>query len=310
MTGVTAFDYKSYLAPRYWPTWLAVSLLYLLSRLPRTTQISAGRALGSLLSLLLRDRRQTALTNLKLAFPSMESAERTALMKRCFQHIGITLMETASLWYRDPSFYLDQFDVTGFEHLKAAQRAGKGVLILQAHFVILDASGPVICQHVPVSVVVDPPKNRLAAALLKHHREKFVTEAIDHHNIRSMIRRLRNNEAVWYSPDLFVHPRHGGIPTTYFGVPAMTTDGIARITRLTGAVVVPYVPLRHEDGSATLAFQPPLWEFDVSDPAAATQQINDLFEAQIRARPDQYLWIHRRFKRGSKDQPDPYRQPA
>lgn len=238
----------------------------------------------------------------------MSQSERDAVAHRVYEHIGMSIAEGATVWFRPLSWYQHYFDVQGLEHLETARRRGKGVMILQAHFTLIEAAAAVIGSEVPLSAVVDRPKNALFGELLKHYRERNVTETIENDNIRRMIRRLRNNETVWYSPDLFVPKYNGGILTSYFDTPALTTDGIARIVKLTNATIVPYVPTRLNDqGFSTLRFFPPLESFDASDLGDATQRMNDMFESQIRKQPEQYFWVHKRFKSPDPDIPDPYR---
>lgn len=300
---------KDYLAPRNWPTWIGIGLLWLLSRFPFKTQMALGRGIGKLSAKLLRSRRQVAIRNLELAFPELTPEERLKTTLRVFEHVGMGIAEAASMWFRPVSFLDPHFTIEGLEHLEAAKSRGKGVIILQAHFTLIEAAAAVIGSRVPMSAVVDNPKNELFGALLKYHRERHVTETIENHNIRKMIRRLRNNEVVWYSPDLYVAKSNGGILTNYFQQPVLTTDGIARIARMTGATLIPYYPNRQlEHKPARLVFLPPLTSFDTSDLTVATQQMNDLFEAQVRRQPDQYFWVHKRFKSPDKNFPDPYKE--
>lgn len=302
------FPFSRFIAPRFWLTWLGVSLLWLLSRFAYPTQLAIGRVLGSGIALLMPSRRKITDINLKLAFPDMSAQQRTEISKKVFHHIGMSVAEAASTWFRPLSFIEPFFNIKGFDNLQAAQASGKGVLILQAHFTLIEAAAAIMGSRIHVSAVVDNPKNELFGALLKYHREQNVAEAIENHNIRRMIRRLRKQECVWYSPDLYVPAHNGGIPTRYFDVPVLTTDGIARIIKLTNAVVLPYMPIRDDyQGNCTLHFLPMLEDYDASDLIAATQKMNDFFEAQIRQHPEQYFWVHKRFKSPSPDVIDPYR---
>lgn len=281
--------------------------LWLISRLPYQWQLATGRKIGVLISHLLPSRRRVTNINLQLAFPDSSEQERAGIAYRVYEHIGMSLAEGATAWFRPLSFYRHYFEIQGLEHLENARKNGRGVIILQAHFTVIEAAAAVIGSQVPLSAVVDRPKNALFGELLKFYREKNITETIENDNIRRMVRKLRNNEIVWYSPDLYVPPHVGGILTRYFNTPALTTDGIARISKLTGATIVPFIPTRlNQQGYATLAFQPPLEPLDATDLAKTTQSMNDLFEHQIRQQPDQYFWVHKRFKSPAPGIPDPY----
>ena len=115
-------------------------------------------------------------------------------------------------------------------------------------------------------------------------------------DIRHMVRRLRRGEIVWYSPDQTVPKENGGIAVRFFGQPVLTTAGTARMASMTGATIVPFVPTRHGySGRYTLSFKAPLL-LDTGDPETATAAINRLFESQIRDQPEQYFWMHNRWK--------------
>ncbi|MBX2824128.1 MAG: lysophospholipid acyltransferase family protein [Gammaproteobacteria bacterium] len=302
------FPYRSYLAPRYWLTWLGIGLLWLLSRLPYQGQLAVGRGIGSTAARLMPSRRRVTEINLELAIPELAAGKREQLVRQVYHHVGMSIAEAATMWFRPLDWFDHHFTIEGLEHLTDAQARGKGVILLQAHFTLIEAVAAVMGSRVNMSAVVDAPKNELIGALLKHHRERYVTETIENHNIRRMVRRLRNNEIVWYSPDLYVPPTSGGIPTRYFGVPVLTTDGIARIAKLTGATLVPYMPTRlNYQGDCKLEFFPALPAPDLDDLTATTQQMNDLFEAQIRQQPEQYFWLHKRFKPPAADLKNPYR---
>jgi KDO2-lipid IV(A) lauroyltransferase len=213
--------------------------------------------------------------------------------------------ETAWIWYRSANT-MGRMEFIGQENVEKALAAGKGVILLQAHFTVLELCGAVVGARWPVSAVYDPPKNPLFDQYLLYQRSRHLKGLIDNRGIRDMVRCLRRGEIVWYSPDQTVSAEHGGIATHYFGQPALSTSGTARIVAMTGAAVIPFIPARHENGKRyTFTFKSPL-TLDSSDAAATTQQVNDLLEAEVREQPEQYLWAHKRFKPPSPDLPNPY----
>jgi KDO2-lipid IV(A) lauroyltransferase len=110
-----------------------------------------------------------------------------------------------------------------------------------------------------------------------------------------MVRALRKNKIVWYAPDQDFGPKLS-IFAKFFDVPAATLPATARIVRMSGAAVIPFVPIREKDGSYTLTLGEEITNFPVGDDVTDAQRINDLLEKEIRKSPEQYLWIHRRFK--------------
>lgn len=267
--------------------------------------MATGRHLGSLFYYVGRSRRRVTLINLALAFPEKSPEQRWQLARESFQHIGMAAAETAWLWNRWPDS-MGQTSFEGVEHLESALQAGKGVILLQAHFTVLELCGAVVGARWPVSAVYDSPKNPLFAAHLLNQRARHLTRLIDNRGIREMVRCLRRGEIVWYSPDQSVALEHGGVCTYYFNHAALSTTGTARIVAMTGAAVIPFVPTRHENGKRyTLTFKPPL-SLNTENPLLATQSVNDQLEADVRSQPHQYLWAHKRFKPPSDKHPNPY----
>ena len=291
-----AFHWQSFLAPRHWASWLGFSLLWLLSRLPFDTQLLVGRMIGKLVWLALPGRKRVTLTNLGFAFPEKSKQQKIELARQVYDHVGMTIAEEASLWFRPADFYLDRFDVHGSEHLDHALKLNRGVVLLQAHFSLIEINMAKLGPLYPISVVFDPPKNELFAAFLANRRARFLRSLVDNRQMRQMIRKLKQGEVVWYSPDQSVSLSRGGVETTFFGQPVLTTAGTGRIAKMTGAQVLPFVPTRHADsGRYTIRIGEAL-TFDGSDEQVATQKINELFESQIRQQPEQYFWMHKRFK--------------
>lgn len=267
--------------------------------------MAGGKGLGALLYHSLLSRRRVTLINLELAFPEKPESERKRIAKDMFQHLGLATAETAWLWYRWPDA-MGHIEIEGAQYVDAALAAGKGVILLQAHFTVLELCAAVVGSRWPVYAVYDNPKNPLFAACLLQQRSRHLSGLIDNRGIREMVRCLRRGEMVWYSPDQTVSAEHGGICTRYFDQPALSTSGTARIVAMTGAAVIPFVPTRHGKGNRyTFTFKQPLI-LDPDDTTQATQQVNDQLEADVRTQIEQYLWAHKRFKPPGKEFSNPY----
>lgn len=293
------------MAPKFWATWLGFGFFYLLTRLPFPAVMRVGRGMGTLMYHALRSRRKITYTNLKLTFPELNDSERERLARRAFRHLGMATAETAWIWYRKVD-EINDIKLVGAEHVDTALELGKGVILLQAHFTVLELCGAVVGARWPVSAVYDPPKNPLFADYLFTQRSRHLAGLIDNRGVREMVRCLRRGEMVWYSPDQSVSVNHGGIVTQYFDQPALTTSGTARILKMTGAAIIPFIPTRREDGSGyTFTFGAPL-ELDTSNAKLATQKVNDELESHVRTQPEQYLWAHKRFKQPSEQYANPY----
>ena len=214
--------------------------------------------------------------------------------------------ETASLWFRPWSLFAPRVEIKGAEILDDALASGQGVILLQAHFSTIELCGAAMGSRWPISAVYDSPKNPLYADYLLHQRGRHLVELIENRDIRRMVKRLRQGGIVWFSPDQAVSRARGGVDTTYFDQPVLTSSGTARIQAMTNAIVLPFVPRRGKNGAVyVLEIFPPVTIND-EDVATATQELNHLFESQIIEQADQYFWVHKRFKPPTDSVPNPY----
>jgi KDO2-lipid IV(A) lauroyltransferase len=284
-------------SPRYWLFWSGLNLLRLLVVLPFAWQIRLGRAIGWLLSKPASRRRHIATVNLQLCFPELSAEQRDALLTAHFESLGIGLFETAlAAWASDRQ--IQQLGrVEGLEHLEQALARGKGVILLTAHFIQLELGGRFVAAHYPLHVLYRPFKNPLYEAWIRRQRERHARlPALNRKDTRSLLRGLKQGHAVWYAPDQNYGPRHS-IIVPFFGVPTLTITATSRLARLSGAAVVPYFPERLPGTAGyRVTILPALENFPSADDAADALRINQLIEGWIRRVPEQYLWVHRRFK--------------
>lgn len=294
------------IAPRFWPTWLAIGLMRLTVRLPYRLQLGIGRRLGKLFRLLSAYRRTIVRTNLELCFPELTNRERQALEERCYESLGMTLIETAAgLWAAD-SFFEKLGTINGLENLESARQQGRGVLLLSGHFCSLDFAGRILMNHVPACFTYQELRNKLSDRVARQAREKNCKLLIHRHDLRGFIRALKSGEIVWYAPDQS-QGRKNSVFAPFFGIPASTLTATTRLVKLTGAAVLPFLIQRLPDARGyALTIQPALDNFPGENEVADATRFNALIESQARANPEQYLWIHRRFKCRPKGDPRLY----
>ena len=302
-------DYRAYLAPRWWPTWLLVGLMWSLARLPLRVQWRLGRGIGALLWHLLKRRRHITAVNIRMCFPELSPGEQSDLVKRAFQSNGIGLLELGLAWFRDPRDFLAVTRVHGLEHVEAALARGKGILVLGAHYSSLDLCGTIITQFIEADVMQRDHNNPLLNAVMTRARERHYGAALSARDLRGLLRRLKMNRTVWYATDQD-YGRKGIVFAPFFGVPTATITATSRIAERSGCQVLPFSHFRREDGPGyDIYFHPPLEHFPSGDDLADATQANAALEREIRRHPEQYLWMHRRFKtRPSRGDPDPYRR--
>jgi KDO2-lipid IV(A) lauroyltransferase len=141
-----------------------------------------------------------------------------------------------------------------------------------------------------------------------HSRRAVQTRrAIPRDDARTLIRALKDAEVVWYAPDQSFRKK-GAEMVKLFGIPAATNTATSRIAKMTNALVLPYFFERLPGGDYRGVIHPPLENFPTDDPVADTERFNHIVEAEVRRIPEQYLWIHRRFKGLTPDYPDYYAQ--
>lgn len=286
---------RQFLHPRFWPSWLGLLFMRLSIYLPVKAQLMVGKWLSWIMTPLMKSRKKIAQRNLELCFPEFSEEQRSALLKENFRTMGMMLIETALSWWASDASLQKRVQYQGLEHLEAALAKGKGVILLTGHFTSMELGGRLIMLKNPCYVMFRELNNQLFNAVMMQARTYHSEGIVLRDDPRPMVRALKKNKVVWYAPDQDFG-RKMSVFATFFGVPAATVPATARLVKMSGAAVIPFVPRREKDGSYTLSLSAPLTNFPTGDDVADAQVINDLLEKEIRLSPAQYLWIHRRFK--------------
>jgi KDO2-lipid IV(A) lauroyltransferase len=294
-----------FLRPKYWPTWIGLSILRSIERLPYAAQRRVGSALGLLIRYLPLAYVRIARRNIELCLPELSAQEQATLLARHCQSLGMGLCETATTWWSDDERVNGLAEVQGLEHLRAALAKGRGAILIGGHFTTIEIATRILGTVVPMNVVYRPTKNALLSRTM-HASFCRHGKPIPHDDIRAMIRALRNNEAVWYAPDQSYRNK-GAAMVDFFGIPAATTTATSRLARISGAAVLTYFPERLPGTAGyRVVIGPAFEDFPSADVVRDVERFNALLQAQIRKIPEQYLWMHRRFKGLSADYPDYY----
>lgn len=310
-TGVPAVDdvqplYRFW-QPRYWGIWFCLGLLRINALLPYRAQMVEGRVLGRLLYHLLRSRRRVAAANLALCFPDLTPAARAQLLHEHFASLGMTVFEHGLAWWARDTLVLRLVELCGKEHLDRAMAGGRGVILLTGHFGAQEFSGRAFRLSCPTTAAFyRPSRNPLVDEIFKRVRRKSAPILIPKDALRRMVRTLRRGMPVWYAPDQSNRRAQSAL-IPFCGEPAMTTLGLSELARLGNAAVVPLFPTRLPDGGGyRLEIQPALEDFPGGNPEEDARRVNAILEAHIRKVPEQYYWLHRRFKGRPEGYPDPY----
>jgi len=254
-----------------------------------------GSLFGKLLYIALPERRKIADINLRIAFPQASDTEIKRLQKLCFDNIGIAAFELALTWWHDKRL-LKLCEVEGMENISNIQADGRGVIILTAHFTCLEIGGPVLNHYVPFQVMYKRAHNDLFDIFMRHHRARLYKAIVDYHKPMAMIKGLKKGNAAWYAPDQDFRGKDM-VFIPFFGVQASALTAPARFADMTNAAVVPYYITRKPKGQGyKLSILPALQNFPSGDIEEDALVINQTLEHLILQNPEQYLWVHKRYK--------------
>lgn len=284
--------------PRYWLMWLVTGILWLMAQLPLPLLWKLGRFTGWLLYRLAKDRRYFAEQNIQMCFPQLTAEEQRQLVKENFAQMGMGFAETLKAWFGNTQELLNRYDVTGVEHLKAAQNTGKGAIVCVFHSVHIEACGLLSANLAPVHPIYRPHDIPFLEWFAALNRSRHTAGAIPNTNVRKILTTLRRGKLLWLAPDQ--RSRSDGIPVPFFGHLALTHPSVARMTRTTGAQLVPLFCRLKDDGRFQVDILPPLTDFPGEDDVTAMTRVLALLEADIMKAPAQYLWAHNRFNLPSK----------
>ncbi len=291
-----SFRLSQYWSPRFWPAWCGIGLLWVIAWLPPRLRLWLGSILGTAGYYALRRRRRIPEVNIGLCFPDLSDEEKHRLVKKSFRSNGIGYLEAATVWFRSPEIFRSRTHVHGFENLEAALRRGKGVILLGGHYSTLDLGGALYSLFAEADVMQRDHENPLFNAIMTRSRQRFYGSVLSRDNLRGLIRSLKANRVVWYATDQD-YGRRVSVFAPFFGIPAATLTSTARIAAKTGAAVVPFSHFRDKDGlHYDIYFEPALDDYPSGDEVADATRTNLCIERAIRRHPDQYLWMHRRFK--------------
>lgn len=293
-------------APRYWHTWAGMGLLWLISHLPYRLAMACGDLLGRASLPLSPWRRMIARTNLALCFPELDEQAREHLLRRNFRYTGRGVIEIGLSWWASRQRIERLGRVYGLEHLETIRAEGRGVILVGAHFACIEIAGRVLGDAAPFHAIYRENRNPVLEHLTRRARDRRFGEAIPRKDMRTLVRRLRQGEILWYPPDQDFGRQHS-VFAPFFGVTAATITIPSRLATLSSAAVIPVRYHAREDGSGyEVHIEPPLQGFPSDDQNSDAARLNALFEEHIRRHPAQYYWVHRRFKTRPEGEPRYY----
>ncbi|MCU7800532.1 MAG: LpxL/LpxP family Kdo(2)-lipid IV(A) lauroyl/palmitoleoyl acyltransferase [gamma proteobacterium symbiont of Lucinoma myriamae] len=302
------FPWQDYLAPKFWPSWLGLAGMRLLVVLPYRLQLFIGKVTGHLFYLIARYRREIAQTNIALCFPELSTKQQDKLVRDHFHSVGMSLPETALCWWGSDKQLQKLLHIDGLEYLQTELKKGHGAILLSAHYTTLEISGGLLSQLQKMAVTYQDLRNPLFNHVMIAARKRKFDPAISRHDIRSMIKALKNNKVVWFATDQDSGPKNS-LFVPFFGQIATTQTASSRMAKISKAPVLPFISRRLNNAQGyQITILPPIKDFPGDDLAQDVIRTNLIIEEQIRKAPEQYLWIHRRFKTRPDGMPKLYRK--
>ncbi|NMF88347.1 lysophospholipid acyltransferase family protein [Aromatoleum petrolei] len=289
-------------------SWLAVAIFWLLHWLPLGVQARVGAAVGELLYRFAGRRRHIVNVNLRLCFPEMDESERDRIARAHFHALGRSMLERGLLWWASEARLKGMIRLEGHEHVDALIAAGRPVLLLAPHFLGLDMGGARFAMEFDSVSVYARQNNPVFDRWLFHGRSRFGDQLLlsRQDGVRGTVKAMKAGRPFYYLPDMD-YGREDSIFVPFFGVPAATITGLSRLSRLARAAVVPVVTEMLPGGKGYVTRLGEPWaDFPTADVEADTLRMNQWIESVVRTMPEQYYWVHRRFKTRPPGEKRPY----
>ena len=285
---------------------LVFALMWLVHWLPMWAIAAVGNLAGTVAFWLIPERRRVTRINLAKCFPQMPAAERERLARAHFRAFMRSFVEHALLWWASRERIMRLVRLEGLEHLRAA--AGHPVILVAPHFVGLDAAYTRLGCEIEIAGLYAHQKNPVYDRLLLRGRTRFgLSQAIPRQDgVRAVIASIRSGRPFYYAPDLDFG-RKDAVFVPFFGVTAATITGVSRHAKLSRAKVLPCVARMLPGGGGYVVTILPAWEnFPTDDFTADTRRVNAFIEEQAQSMPEQYYWVHKRFKTRPHGEASPY----
>jgi len=285
--------------PAFWshlPAWIVYGLLWLLAHLPFAVLMWFGRVLGVLFKVVLKSRRQVVKKNLSVCFPDLSEQQVEQLLVKNYRETGMMVSQTLRTFLNQSPNIFKDLKIEGQHHLQNCLNQGQGVLLVSGHFTALDVGGRAICEQFPIAGVYRPHKNAVQEYIVKRSRLRYAQKMFSRDELKGIVRYLKKGGVVWYAPDQD-YRRGQSVFSHFFGVPASTITATHQLAKISGCRVIFYAVKRIDQAPYyQLSLSEPLKDFPSKDLQNDTDRINQGIETMVKAAPEQYLWVHKRFK--------------
>jgi KDO2-lipid IV(A) lauroyltransferase len=288
--------------------YASVALLKLLSLLPYKVLVSIGYGLGFIAARIPSDRNEVVKTNLRLCFPNLGDSQIDRLRIKHWRLLGRSIVEKSIIWLGSEKQLSRMIEVQSEVDLSSR----KPRILVNMHFTGIE--GSIILSA--IAKRMDWPRTsgffqRMKSPFFNQKiidwRNRFGGNSIDRQgNAKAIIREIRNGDLIIIAPDIDLGLKDSEF-VPFFGIQTNTITTISRLASITGADVCMMITSLKDDESGYICkIGEPLKNFPSSDVKADTARLNEYFEKEIRLRPAEYYWVHKRFKNRPNQEPNPY----
>jgi len=284
----------NFIHPKYFPTWILIFLMRVGVLIPFRLQVFFGKIIGKLIYPFMTELRKTAYSNISNCFPEKKQPQVTLLVKQHFEAIGISLFETANAYYASDKKIKKMLTINNEQHFTEALKKEGGIILLCSHFMpLMLGSRALLIKHT-IANIYRPQNNQLIDQVMVRGYVKNGAVMIKSTDTRSIMKAINNSLPIWYAPDQDLG-KNNSIFAPLFGIQTATTTATSRLAKNNNTRVIPYSFLRTKYGYE-MSFDKPLKNYPSGDAIKDASKTNQILEKQILKNPEQYLWIHRRFK--------------
>ena len=280
--------------PKYFPTWILIFLMRVGVFIPFRLQVCFGKIIGKLIYPFMTELRKTAYSNISNCFPEKKQSQVTILVKQHFEAIGISLFETANAYYASDKKIEKMLIINNEQYFTEALKKEGGIILLCSHFMpLMLGSRALLIKHT-IANIYRPQNNKLFDQVMVKGYVKNGAVMIKNTDTRSIMKAIRNSLPIWYAPDQDLG-KNNSIFAPLFGIQTATASATSRLAKNNNTRVIPYSFIRVKDGYE-MSFDKPLKNYPSGNAIKDASKTNQILEKQILKNPEQYLWIHRRFK--------------
>jgi KDO2-lipid IV(A) lauroyltransferase len=267
-----------------------------IARLPQSAFLALGALLTVLLWPLLGSRRRIARINLALCFPELGKNARGQLLRANIRNTIIGALELLRAWYAPSETLRGLANIEGLDRLQRALTEGHGVLLFTGHFTHTELAVRLLSEALgrPVRTVIRRHNSVCLETAYETARARVFGPTIAKKDVRGLLRALQSGDAVTYSADQ--NFTYQAVFAPFFGVPAATLTSTSDLVRRSGTRVLPLWFFRDDHGRYQIEIAEPWLDWPSADRECDAVRYMHELEQVVRRHPEQYLWVHRRFK--------------